>query len=61
MLSLLEGELTCAIRMDAAMVEKLTFKEQVYALKELSHLGMIDHRDVEQTIIWYRIRCLTIA
>lgn len=47
--------------MHAAVIEKLAFHKEIYALKELRHLRMIYHRHIEQPVIRHRIGCLSIA
>ena len=43
------------------MVEELSLHEEIDALEELRHLWMIDHRHIQQSVVWNGIRGLTIA
>ena len=52
-LSLLHDDFLCSVWMHAAVIKNLSAEEQIEALDELHHLGMVHHRHVEQTIVWH--------
>ena len=43
------------------MIEEFTTNKHVDAFKQLSHLRMINHRDIKQTIVRHGIRSLTVS
>ena len=60
-MGILEEHFPGTIGVNALMIEELSTKEEVYALKELGHLRMVNHRNIEHTIIRHGIRSLTIT
>ena len=49
------------VRMHALMIEELSLYKEIDTFKKLRHLRVIDHRYIEQSIIWHSIRGLPVA
>ena len=61
MVGLQDFHLLRAIGMHGAVVEELASHEEIDALEELRHLWVVDHRDVELSVVGHGVGCLAVA
>ena len=47
--------------MHTLMIQELTLHKEVNTLEELRHLRMINHRNIQQSIVWHGIRSLSVT
>ena len=61
MLRLLDHDLFGPVWMDASVIQEFSLDKEIESLKELCHFGMINHRYIQQAVIGYGIRSLSVA
>ena len=52
-----DSHLTCAVRVYTFVIENFSAIEQVESFYQLCHLGVVDHRDIKQSVVGHCAGC----